>query len=126
MEVASVLVGDVVLLKPEGALTSRSELAKVLWNHLHKGRSKFVINFENVRAINSVGLSTLLEFKRLAESSGGEIKICGMRENIRRVFKVAQLSEVFASYDEEDMALAGFIKGLPLVRAESSVSRYRN
>lgn len=126
MEVNSVLVGDVVLCKPEGELTSRSELASVLWNHLHKGRNKFIINFEKVRAINSVGLSTLLEFKRLAEASGGEIKICGMCDNISRVFKASQLSEVFANYDDEELALAGFIKGLPLVRAESSVSRYRN
>ena len=126
MEVASILVGDVVLVKLEGELTSRREVASVFWRYLHKGTSKFVVSFENVRAVNSVGLSTLLEFKRLAEASGGAIKICKMSDDLKRVFSVALLTEVFTFYDDEDLALAGFIKGLPHISADSSVSRYRN
>jgi anti-anti-sigma factor len=126
MEVASSLIGDVVLLKPQGELTSRGKVAGAFWSYLHRGTSKFVVSFENVRAINSVGLSTLLEFKRLAEASGGQIKLCRVSENLKKVFRVAQLSEVFSFYDDEDVALAGFIKGLPLMSADSSISRHRN
>ena len=126
MEIVSSVVGDVALLKPEGELTSRAKAAAAFWYHLHKGIKKFVISFENVRTINSVGLSLLLEFKRFAEASGGEVKLCRVKQPIRNVFEMAQLGEVFAFYEDEDVALAGFIKGLPLVRTESSISRHRN
>ena len=126
MEVASVIIGDVVVIKLSGELRSRDDIAGQFQNYLFTGRNKFIINFANVRAVNSIGLSTLLEFKHLAEAAGGSILFCALRDEVRRVMKVTRLEEIFTIYDDEDTALAGFIKGLPLIRRESAISRHRN
>ena len=126
MEVTTILIGDVVVLKLLGELRSRDSIASDFWTYLHKGKSKFVVNLENVRMINSVGLSALLEFKRLSEASGGGVVLCNISGEVRKVMKVTRLDQIFVICEDEDLALAGFIKGLPLVRTESAVSRHRN
>ena len=126
MEVASVVIGDVVVLKLNGELRSRDDVASQFQSHLYNGKNKFILNFENVRRVNSIGLSTLLEFKHLAEAAGGSIILCLLRDEVKRIMNVTRLDEIFNIFDDEDTALVGFIKGLPLVRRESSISRYRN
>jgi anti-anti-sigma factor len=120
------VVGDVVVLKPDGELKSRGGLARIIWSHLHKGRNKFIVNFENVRSVNSVGLNALVEFKRLAEASGGSLTLCKVHADLLKVFHATNMFEVFSIVDDEDMALAGTVKGLPHLSAASSISRYRN
>ncbi len=126
MEIETTLVGDVIVLELRGDLTSRKILAAAFWSQLHKGKSKFILNFEKVRAINSVGMSVLLEFKRLAEATGGALILCRVSVEIYNVLSATQLEEVFNIFDDEDLALTGLIKGLPLLSTDSSVSRYRN
>lgn len=126
MEIATVIIGDVVVLKLSGELRSRDDVAIQFQSFLYTGRNKFIINFENVRAINSIGLSTLLEFKHLAEAAGGSIMLCLLRDELKRMLNVTRLDEVFTIFDDEEMALSGFIKGLPKITRESAISRYRN
>jgi len=126
MEVETSLIGDVVVLKLIGELTSRNPLSSVFWSHLHRGQSKFVVNLERVRAINSVGLNSLLDFKRLSEAAGGGIILCSVCDEVKGILKSTGIEEVFAVFDDEEPALAGFIKGLPSMSSHSSVSRYRN
>ena len=126
MEVTTILIGDVVVLKLLGELRSRESIASGFWTYLHKGKSKFIVNLEKVRMINSVGLSALLEFKRLAEASGGGVVLCNVSGDVRKVMEVTRLDQIFLISDDEDIALAGFIKGLPLMSTESAISRHRN
>jgi hypothetical protein len=45
---------------------------------------------------------------------------------VKKVMTVTRLDQIFAISDDEDIALAGFIKGLPLASTESAISRHRN
>jgi len=126
MDVITIQIGDVVVLKLSGELRSREDVAAEFWSYLHKGVCKFVVNFENVRMINSVGLSAMLEFMRLAETSGGGVIFCGVNGEVANVMRVTRLDQVFTVHEDEDIALAGFLKGLPVLSSESSISRHRN
>jgi anti-sigma B factor antagonist len=126
MEVISVVIGDVVVIKLNGDLRSRDDITGQFQSYLYTGKSKFIINFANVRSVNSIGLSTLLEFKHLAESAGGSIILCMLKDEVKRVLNVTRLDEIFSIFDDEDTALAGFIKGLPLMKRESAISRHLN
>ncbi|MCX6647364.1 MAG: STAS domain-containing protein [bacterium] len=126
MEVISIVIGDVVVIKLNGDLRSRDDITGQFQSYLYTGKSKFIINFANVRAVNSIGLSTLLEFKHLAEAAGGSIILCMLKDEVKRVLNVTRLDEIFSIFDDEDTALAGFIKGLPLMKRESAISRHRN
>jgi len=126
MEVISVVIGDVVVFKLNGDLRSRDDITGQFQSYLYTGKSKFIINFANVRSVNSIGLSTLLEFKQLAEAAGGSILLCVLKDEVKRVMNVTRLDEIFSIFDDEDTALAGFIKGLPLIKRESTLSRRLN
>ena len=126
MEVTTVLVGGVVVVKLSGELRSREDIASEFWTYLHRGVARFVVNFENVRMVNSVGLSALLEFKRLAEAAGGGVVLCGIDGDVANVMRVTRLDQVFTVHEDEDIALAAYIEGLPVLNSDSSISRYRN
>jgi anti-sigma B factor antagonist len=126
MDIMSMVVGDVVLIRLNGDLKSRDDISPEFQRQMFDGRNKFVIDFQNARSINSIGLSSLLECKHLAEKSGGSVMLCRLNDDVKRVFQVTRLNEIFDIFDDEDTALAGFIKGLPLIRRESAISRHRN
>ena len=76
--------------------------------------------------INSVGLSTLMEFNRLAEASGGAIILFGLCPEVYKIFKSTRLDEIFTISEDEDLALSSLIQGLPVLDSHSTTSRYRN
>jgi anti-anti-sigma factor len=126
MEIQSTRVGDIIVLKPRGEFKSRGKLAATLWSFLHRGHNKFIINFEAVRSINSVGLRVLLEFQRLAESAGGSLGLCCVSDALLKVFEAARMRDALSFHADEDAALLGMLGGLPVSSHESSISRYRN
>ena len=126
MTVETNQVGDVIVMKLSGELNGRGELAPLFWAYLHRGNYKFILNCERLRAINSVGLSMLLEFKRLAEASGGAMVLHGLAVDVRQLLKTTRLDEVFTISDDEEVALSALIPGLPVINAGSTMSRYRN
>jgi len=126
MEISVTRIADVVLLRLVGDFKARKEFAAIFWSHFHRGRSKFLLNFDGVRAINSHGLQALLEFNRLAEAAGGALRLCGVSDGLTKVFKAARVIEVFAIREDEDTALVELLGGLPTDSDISTISRYRN
>jgi len=126
MEIESSIVGDVVVLRLNGSLRSREDVRSEFRAHLYRGSNKFILNFDNVKSINSIGLSALLEFKYEVEKSNGQLSLCMVRDIVKKLMDVTSVYEAFDIYEDEETALTGFIKGLPLISTNSSVSRHRN
>ena len=56
---------------------------------------KLLINFQNITYLSSAALSELLRINDAAKQSGGAIQLCGLSNEIHRVFEITQLSKVF-------------------------------
>jgi anti-anti-sigma factor len=126
MEITASSISDVVVLKLDGELKSRNDIAGAFWEHFNRGSSKFILNFEKVAMVNSAGLQALIELQRLAETAGGGLYITGINSNIQRVFQASRMDEVLKIYKDEDMALVGLLGGLPHDVRITPMSRYQN
>ena len=65
-----------------------------------------VIDMENVSYIDSSGLAVLIEAMQKVEKYGGKFALAGLQENVKPIFEIARLDQVFQIYPDVDSALS--------------------
>ncbi|MFW6158286.1 MAG: STAS domain-containing protein [Planctomycetota bacterium] len=78
------------------------------------GARHFVFDFAGVQYISSAGLRLLLRFRKTALDAGGDIRVCGLRRDIREnVFEALGFARLIRLCVDVDEALASFTGGRP-------------
>ena len=98
------LEGDVT--SGEGTATLRSETRRLL----AEGRVRIVLNFAGVRYVDSSGLGEMVAAQLAARMGGGRVAL-GLSSNVREVFEMTRLVQVFDIYEDEPGALRGMTAG---------------
>lgn len=86
------------------------ELRAVLATHAEAERPALLIDFTEVKYIDSSGLATLVEYVQRSSGFGGRFAVGGLSESVRTIFDIVRLSEVFpvhSSVADARAALAG-------------------
>jgi anti-anti-sigma factor len=97
-------------LKVEGevdAHTSR-ELNEVLKDLLAQGHCRLVLDASQMGYISSAGLRVILFAHREARDLGGEVRVCGLNAQVRRVFEIAGLDDVLHISDTPEESKEGW------------------
>jgi anti-anti-sigma factor len=97
----------VVVISPRGKLdiSTAWQFRLQLQECITTVSSHLVLNLSRLEAIDSAGLTTLVAGLRDAEKAEGSFRICHLPVNLRPVFEVSTLDEVFEIYDTEAAAL---------------------
>lgn len=119
-------VADVVFVKLSGEIRQKDDLLGSLAEYLLRGHNKFVLCFQNVRSINSLGLQSLLEFSSVLENRGGGLRVCNASPEVSRAMKTSRVDQVVTMSENEDIAFVDLLTGIPIGSNRTSVSRYRN
>ena len=69
---------------------------------------RFVLNFSKVQLFTSAAISILLVLKQVLDDLFGEIKFCGVNENIKTAFDLCGITQIFELFEEESDAIASF------------------
>jgi len=96
------LDGRVVLGEESNALR---EQVKSL---LASGKTKIVLNMENVTYIDSAGLGTLVAAHHSARTQGATLKLSNLGKRFQEILQVTKLLTVFDVYDTEAAAVHSF------------------
>lgn len=102
------VVGDVTILRCEGRLVAGSE-ADCLRERMSTcllERSDIVLHVGDVAFIDSSGLGMLVRLLATSRRLGGDLKLCQVPDNILRVLKMTNLTQVFDVYGSEESAVA--------------------
>ena len=73
---------------------------------LAKNPANMVVNFADVDFMVTRVINILLVALKWIRARGGEVYLSGMNPNIRRVFHIMRLTEVFRIFQTEEQALA--------------------
>ena len=94
----------------EGKLDTNTcpETETYLKDLLDQGAQKVLIDFEKLDFISSAGLRILLAGTKRLETSGGELRICGLNETVNEIFEISGFCTILSVFDNEQDALAGF------------------
>jgi anti-sigma B factor antagonist len=75
---------------------------------VESGKVNLIINLEQVSYMDSAGLGVLVSGLKNANRASGDLKIVGMQTDVRNIFELTRLNQVFSIFDSEDDALASF------------------
>jgi len=64
-----------------------------------------ILNFTLVKYIDSSGLATIIDLYQQMKVYGGKLALAGLSVQVRSVFEVARLNQVFTIYDSEEQAV---------------------
>jgi anti-sigma B factor antagonist len=82
-------------------------LEQELHRLLEAGHNRLIIDLSQVTYVNSGGLRCLVTVWRQARKQGGNIVICGLSEQIARVFTIVGFDKVFLIYPNRSDAERG-------------------
>jgi anti-anti-sigma factor len=69
-----------------------------------------IIDFSELDYISSAGLRVVLTTAKRVKAAGGQLTLCGVRDNVREVFDVSGFASIFGMHDNVDAALAALAK----------------
>lgn len=71
-------------------------------------KRKLILDFSNVRMLASQMLGTLITLNEKSKAIKGELALCGMRDELKNVFKVTSLDKSFSFFTDTSSALTHF------------------
>jgi anti-anti-sigma factor len=105
-------LNDIVIIDIGGDIRQYEIKGVSLYQHvreqLHEGRRKFIINFDKVDFIDSLGVGDLLSSYVSTNNLGGQIRLLKVEQKIHLIFKVTLMDRLFEFFEDEDAAIKSF------------------
>jgi anti-sigma B factor antagonist len=97
---------NVLPLEGEIDLHVSPRVAAALRTLIEQKPGRLVVDLSRVTYIDSSGLAALIEGMQNVEAYGGKFVLAGVQENVRPIFEIARLDQVFIIFPHVDAALA--------------------
>jgi anti-sigma B factor antagonist len=94
-----------VPLEGEIDLHVSPRIAAALNAALKEKPRNLVVDLNKVSYIDSSGLAVLIEAMQSVEKYGGKFALAGLQENVKPIFEIARLDQVFRIFPDVDSAL---------------------
>ena len=85
-----------------------AELESKVYELIHRGAFKFVMDLKNVKGILSKGVHSLIEIYGRIKEMGGTVKLAGLRRDVKFVLEFTQLAEAFEVFEDQKAALESY------------------
>ncbi len=82
-----------------------SDLLEKVADSINDGKTKFAIELQAVKFINSSGLSFLLTVLTKARKAGGDIVLVGITEQLSKLLIITKLNSIFSTATTREQAM---------------------
>ncbi len=69
---------------------------------------KLIFDLSKLQFVDSSGLGALLSCLRQLNSSGGDLKLCGMCKPVRALFELVRMHRIFEIFNTREEAIQAF------------------
>ena len=76
--------------------------------YFSKPNTRLALSLKGIKFIDSSGFSVFLSLMKAANNNYGQLKICNVSDEVKELFKVLQLHNVFELYDSLEECLESF------------------
>jgi anti-sigma B factor antagonist len=97
---------NVLPLEGEIDLHVSPRISSALGAMIEQKPQRLVVDLSKVTYIDSSGLAVLIEGMQNVEAYGGKFILAGIQENVKPIFEIARLDQVFIIFPHVDAALA--------------------
>jgi anti-sigma B factor antagonist len=91
--------------------TSNAPVMELLTKNLAEGNKKVLFNLAEMQFINSTGLGMLLTAVSKTRNAGGELVLCCLPDQMKKLLQITKLESVFHTQPDEAAATA-FLKSV--------------
>jgi anti-sigma B factor antagonist len=108
MDISEEHSGGVTIVEVKGRIDtiSAKTFGDTLANLIKSGRSRIIVDLKNIIYISSAGFRALLLAGRAAEEQQGNIALCNVSSEVRRLFDLARFTDLFPIYSSREEGVA--------------------
>jgi anti-sigma B factor antagonist len=100
-------VGSVSVLNVKGYLDAHTapDLENAFNGLINDKQYKVVVNFSDLKYISSAGLGVFMAYVETMRENKGDIKFCGLKEDVYNIFDLLGFPLLYEFYKEEKEAI---------------------
>ena len=101
--------GDVVIIETNGYLNNvgGEQIAQACYKEIDNGKKLFLINLENSKVVNSIGVSILIEIIEKLQDVDGRLGYYNLAPIVEKTFNIMGLTKYSTVFQSEEEALEG-------------------
>lgn len=106
-------IGGVSVLKVKGFLDAHTapELENEFNGLINDKQFKVVVNFTELQYISSAGLGVFMAYVETMRENNGDIKFCGLKDDVYNIFDLLGFPLLYEFYKEEKEAVEKYNQG---------------
>lgn len=110
MEIETLQLGKVVIVAVNGDVdtTTVGDLQAVFDDLVTRGEQNYVIDLSGVTFMDSSGLAALAQLYKRIRIGHGDVRLCCLSPELRRIIELTRFDRVFDIFDSRDAAVASF------------------
>lgn len=101
---------DIVICRPQGEIRIHHapHLRKTFSELIRQDVHKVIVDLSCVPNIDTAGLATLIEMYHRLKKHQGQMKLSNMDANIKKMFEILKLCQLFDIYPTQEEAIKAF------------------
>lgn len=101
--------GDVVIIDTNGYLNNvgGEQIANECYKEIDNGKKMFLLNLENSKVVNSIGVSILIEIIEKLQEIDGKLGYYNLAPIVEKTFNIMGLTKYSTVFQSESEALEG-------------------
>lgn len=101
--------GDVVIIETNGYLNNvgGEQIANECYKEIDNGKKMFLLNLENSKVVNSIGVSILIEIIEKLQEIDGKLGYYNLAPIVEKTFNIMGLTKYSTVFQSESEALEG-------------------
>jgi anti-sigma B factor antagonist len=112
MQIEDRLIGSILVVKPLDRridASSAGDFKGRMLDWIRQGNARILLDLSAVDFIDSSGLGAIISSLK-AIGDGGDLVICGVRETVMSIFRLARMNRVFQILASEQEALQKMVQ----------------
>ena len=100
--------GDIVIIETNGYLNNigGEKISEECCKEIDSGKKLFLLNLENSKVVNSIGVSILIEIIEKLQDVDGKLGYYNLAPIVEKTFNIMGLSKYSTIYSSEEEALS--------------------
>ena len=101
--------GNIVIIETSGYLNNvgGEQIAEVCYKEIDDGKTLFLLNLEQSKVVNSIGVSILIEIIEKLQDVEGRLGYYNLAPIVEKTFNIMGLTKYSSVYQNEEEALEG-------------------
>ena len=102
--------GEIIIIKTSGYLNNvgREKISEACYSEIENGSKYFLLDLENSKVVNSIGVSILIEVIEKIEEIEGKLGYYNLAPIVEKTFKIMGISNYSTIFQSKDDAISKF------------------